>query len=240
MINAVILAAGKGSRLNNTDYEGIPKSLIKMVDGKSSLDILIDVLNNNTAIEFIYLVVGYKSNLFKHYEFNNSKVRLLYNNKYDDPSNQYSFLSIANNYNSIIIDADTYVIDRLEVNRFIANCLYNINRNFILTCDKKNSDSEWRIESDKNNKIIDVSDNTKYNTCHVTSGIVYLSSNTILDIKIYLSNHCTKYWDDYYKKYYDNFNEYYVDGYNKFLEIDTKDNIDNINKYIMEHYYENT
>ena len=66
MINGLILAAGRGSRLKRfTKYR--PKSFNKYND-KTFLDLIIDNFKIN-KIKKIHIITGYKNNLFKNYKY---------------------------------------------------------------------------------------------------------------------------------------------------------------------------
>jgi len=90
---ALILAAGLGSRLNHMT-EDIPKALIKA----KNIPILqrqIDALEVN-KIETINIVCGYKSNKiieFVEYQYRSSKVKFnfIFNDDYDTTNSAYSF-----------------------------------------------------------------------------------------------------------------------------------------------------
>ena len=63
-MQAIILAAGKGTRLKNLT-KNIPKALIN-VSGKTLLEYCLDFLNKN-QVKRIVIVVGYKSNLIEEF-----------------------------------------------------------------------------------------------------------------------------------------------------------------------------
>lgn len=242
-MNIIILAAGQGTRLNGTDYEGVPKSLIRMINGQSSLERLLDILLDNRVynnIDNIYIVTGYKSSLFEYCNID-PKIEIIYNHQYDKPSNQYSFLMLKDYpiKDSIIIDADTFIIDKSVLIDIIN---YNFN-NSVVTCDKLNSDNEWVVQSNGFEEINKIEDNDNNKSDHITSGIVTIKSYTMIDIFKYLDDNEVKYWDDYYKKYYakHSFTEKYYSGLNRILEIDTVSDINNINTVLRRGkiYYEN-
>ena len=66
MLQGIILAAGRGSRLGHlTEYK--PKSFNKS-GNKRYIDIIIDNFNNNN-INKLNIIVGYKKNLFKNFPY---------------------------------------------------------------------------------------------------------------------------------------------------------------------------
>lgn len=71
-MQAIILAAGKGTRLKNLT-KNIPKALIK-VNEKTLLEYCLDFLNKN-QIKKIVIVTGYKTNLIEEYINKSSKYK---------------------------------------------------------------------------------------------------------------------------------------------------------------------
>ena len=96
IIQAVILAAGRGKRLKPFT-ESLPKSLIK-VNNTTILDRQIEILFHN-GIEEIILVTGYKSDLIEnHFHKKNKKnVKIVFNEKFDEFETLYS-LWLAKKY----------------------------------------------------------------------------------------------------------------------------------------------
>ncbi len=91
-IQAIILAAGKGSRFNNLT-KTIPKCLLPI--GKSTiLDRQIDILHKN-GIDDIIIVTGYKSNLIKDH-FSKKNIKIVYNDKYETFDNLFSIWCAKN------------------------------------------------------------------------------------------------------------------------------------------------
>ena len=91
-IQAVILAAGKGSRFNDLT-KIIPKCLFSI--GKTTiLDRQIDLLIEN-GIKDILVVTGYASDLIQKH-LNQKNVKILENKKYDIFDNLYSFWCAKN------------------------------------------------------------------------------------------------------------------------------------------------
>mgnify|MGYP001115351191 CR=1 FL=1 len=76
---ALILAAGRGSRLG--DYtNNIPKSLLKLNDsGKTLLDYNLNILEKNLCVEKIIIVTGYESHQIEKVSENYSKTQIVYN-----------------------------------------------------------------------------------------------------------------------------------------------------------------
>lgn len=68
---ALILASGKGKRMNEGEASSIPKTLFEL-DGKPMLDHIHDLLVD-TGFENIYVLVGYKNELVKRHLGDNAK-----------------------------------------------------------------------------------------------------------------------------------------------------------------------
>lgn len=78
---AVILAAGRGSRLN--DYtEELPKSLLPLNDNKTILDYNLSLLNE-LGIERKLIVTGYKSEKIEKHVEDHTEVKCIYNPFWD-------------------------------------------------------------------------------------------------------------------------------------------------------------
>ena len=113
-MNAIILAAGLGSRLKPLTKE-VPKPLVK-VNGLSLIERQIYLLKEAGICEII-IVIGYMSDKFKFLE-KKYNVKFIYNNKYKEYNNIYS-LYLAQDYlnNTYILEGDVY----LTKNLFIEN-----------------------------------------------------------------------------------------------------------------------
>ena len=104
---AIIMAAGKGARLNPVTLD-TPKSLVK-VNGIRIIDSVIQGLHNN-GIKEIYIVAGYLKEQF--YELLNEYegIHILENPRYETWNNIFS-LYVARDYieDSIILDGDQFI-----------------------------------------------------------------------------------------------------------------------------------
>ena len=91
-VQAIILAAGKGSRFNNLT-KTIPKCLFT-IGNTTILDRQIDILIEN-GINDILVITGYESNLIQKH-LNQKNVKIVKNKKYDIFDNLYSFWCAKN------------------------------------------------------------------------------------------------------------------------------------------------
>lgn len=112
--SAIILAAGRGKRLENLTDEQ-PKPLCK-VRGEALIERLIEQLQAK-GIDDIYVVVGYR---YWKFDYLNEKygVTLVYNKKWFCTNNIISFIKgyearsrYSQSYGTIILDADLYIED---------------------------------------------------------------------------------------------------------------------------------
>lgn len=101
-MNAVIIAAGKGTRLRPLTYT-TPKPLIE-VFGKPLIERNIDYLRE-IGITDITVVVGYKKEKFEFLAKKYPGLKLIYNDKYDEYNNIYSFYLVGD------IVGDTYILE---------------------------------------------------------------------------------------------------------------------------------
>lgn len=101
-MNAVIIAAGMGTRLNPLTLK-IPKPLVE-VFGKPMLEKSIEYLIEKNVNEII-IVVGYMKEKFEYLEKKYKEVKLIYNSKYKEYNNIYSFYLVKDYLK------DTYFLD---------------------------------------------------------------------------------------------------------------------------------
>ncbi len=104
---AIIVAAGEGKRLRPVSYE-TPKPLVT-VNGKRIIDSIIDCLYLNQITE-IYIVVGYKKELFNTLKDKYPSIHLI-ENPYFDKCNNISSLYVAREFlgNCLILDGDQLI-----------------------------------------------------------------------------------------------------------------------------------
>jgi len=123
---AIILAAGKGSRFNSLT-KNIPKCLLTI--GKTTiLDRQIDILLRN-GIDDIVIVTGYKSNLIKDH-FSKKNIKIVNNEKYETFDSLFS-IWCAKNFikNSFICIYSDLIFDEELISSFLQN---NINNSVIV------------------------------------------------------------------------------------------------------------
>lgn len=186
--NAIIMAAGLGSRLRPLTYE-IPKPLIE-VKGVRIIDTIIDALSIN-GIENIYIIRGYKSLAFDILLNKYPNLKMLNNLCYDQGNNILS-ATLAGTLlsNAYVLPADLY-ISNPEVFKPLQE-----HSNVLGYPVRKTED--WCIETDSTGKIIRLSPGGE--NCYKDTGIFYWDSKDGLKLSSIFENICqdktnwSRYW----------------------------------------------
>ena len=106
-MNAIIIAAGMGTRLNPITLS-TPKPLVKIF-GKPMIEKSIEYLLQE-GIEEIVIVTGYMKDKFEYLRDKYKEVKLIYNPKYKEYNNIYSFYLVREFLkDSYILDGDIYL-----------------------------------------------------------------------------------------------------------------------------------
>ena len=155
---AIILAAGKGTRLHPiSDF--IPKPLIE-VNGKRMIETILDALIAN-GIKEIYIIVGYLKEKFQILKQKYPFINFIENPYYSN-CNNISSIFVARNFleNSIIIEGDLNIYDpnslapdflhsgydALFVNNHTNEWLLTINEKGIITeCSPTGGNQGWQL-----------------------------------------------------------------------------------------------
>ena len=120
----IILASGSGKRLKNKTKK-IPKCLVE-VNGKPIIEYMQKFIN---CFDKIFVIAGYKSDRVKKF-FNNKKVKVIYNNKYDSTNMVHSLFcaskyvkeDVVVSYSDIIFDYSIfYSLKREKFNSIPVN-----------------------------------------------------------------------------------------------------------------------
>lgn len=143
--NAIILAAGTSSRFAPLSFEN-PKALLN-VKGEPMIERLINQLQSS-GINEIIVVTGYKAEKFE-YLIDKFGIKIIYNSDFNTKNN-YSSLYAVKDYlkNSYICCADNYYPN----NPFLSKEL----NPFYSCVHFKYTDSEWAVDIDSSDRIIDV------------------------------------------------------------------------------------
>lgn len=224
-MKAIILAAGKGTRLRPLTNE-VPKPLVKVLD-KPIIERQIECLLES-GIKNIILVSGYKDEKLNYLK-EKFKVKIVYNSYYDKFNNIYSMYLVRNYLeNAYVLDGDVYI----NKNMFDKN----INKSTYFGVYKRVFKDEWVINVDNKNKIKNISVESSQNK-YILSGISYWSSRDgeflRNQLELYINNkdNMNLYWDNVVKNNIKNINVY--------LEPLTEDvcyEIDNVEELNYLHY----
>ncbi|WP_029608570.1 sugar phosphate nucleotidyltransferase [Mycoplasma simbae] len=166
--NAIILAAGFGSRLVPLTFK-TPKGLVKIKDGHSMIERQIIFLKQN-GIDEIHIVVGYKAECFNEIA-NKYNVNLIFNPDFDK-SNSFISLYKAKEYlqNTYILNSDAWIN---------SNFFNALNEKSFMTIIQNKSKSrnvyEWRTKFDENGKI------TELKPCNLIENDFYITGPVYFD-----------------------------------------------------------
>lgn len=156
-MNAIILAAGMGTRLRPlTDKK--PKPLVE-VNGISLIESQLKKLTN-AGIDDITIVTGYKAEQFSHLQ-DKYPVSFIFNDKYSIYNNWYSlFLAKENLGDTFIMDGDVFVNSDIfcvkpENSTYYCKLSNNFNNEWVIEYDNKHRVTSITIDSctpDKNKR----------------------------------------------------------------------------------------
>ena len=192
-MNAIILAAGIGSRLRPLTNI-IPKSLIE-VGGKPMIERQIEYLKER-KIEEIHIVIGYLSYKFDYLKTKYG-VKLVYNEEYADYNNIFSMYLVKDVLgDSFVIDADVYLHRNIFPTTVEKSTYYSI-----FKADFDNE--EWVLKYDEQTRKLEqvVVVKEKNQSGRIMSGISFWSQkdcDTIrkkLEITIANRDFSDMYWD---------------------------------------------
>ncbi len=144
-MNAIILAAGMGTRLRPLTYD-TPKSLVK-VNGQPLVERQIEALKE-VGINEIIIATGYLSEKFNYLK-EKYGVKLIFNDKYDVYNNGYTMYLLREYLgNSLVLEGDVYI-----ANNFLRA---DLKESTYFGGEKKDFLNEWMLEYNENNEIIDI------------------------------------------------------------------------------------
>lgn len=235
-MNAVILAAGLGSRFKDMT-KNTPKAFLP-IDGRPNLERNIEYLIDS-GIDEIIIVVGYLKEKFYYLEDKYKEVKLIENPKYKTYNNMYSFY-LAKEYlgDSLILESDIVILKNI-----FDKVDYDYSTYF--TVNRKIDGVEWVPVISEDGFVVDMDITDK--KLPSLAGISYWKKEDIKKIIMkseeYYKNN--KFSDS--KLYWDNF---IIDLYgelkikcreissNLIFEMDNKEDYDYINKIIKEEKFD--
>lgn len=178
-MNLIILAAGRGKRINNLTKK-TPKPLISLKNGKKLLECLLDEAIQSKIFKKIIIVAGYKIDLInkfiEKYKKKFKHITVLLNPKFSNPSPITSILAAKNILkldNFAIANADSF----FEEGAFTK--IKPVKNGFTLISYKKKDYNldEMKVIFNKNNNIKFVGKNVSLNkTGAVSTGLFFVKS----------------------------------------------------------------
>ncbi|EJO5349274.1 NTP transferase domain-containing protein [Clostridium botulinum] len=229
-MRAIILAAGKGSRMGHLTYS-TPKPLVK-VNGKPIIERQIECLKEKDIDEII-VIVGYLKEKF-YYLKDKYGVEFIDNDKFNEFNNIYS-MYLARKYlqETYILEGDVFINNNF-IDKKIENSTY-------FPIERDNFFNEWVVIGDDYENVIDVEvrDGKKE---YILSGVSYLDKidGQLISEKIeneIKNNKCfhNLYWDNIVVKNLKNIN-LKIRPLKKYdcFEIDTVKELKELEEYLNE------
>ena len=218
-MNAIILAAGMGTRLRPLT-DNTPKSLIE-VNGQPIIERQIEYLQA-IGIDEITVVTGYLHEQFD-YLIDKYGVELLYNDKYDVYNNGYTMYLVRELLrDSLVLEGDVY-----PVTNFL---LSDLNHSTYFCGDRNEFSNEWLLTFNDDNDIVDI--NVKSGTGYIMSGVSYWTVEDGKKIKEMLEDMVASggfenlFWDDLVKDNLKDFNiKIHKIRSNDWVEIDSVEDL---------------
>lgn len=239
MINAIILAAGKGERLLPLT-EKIPKPLLS-IWGERIIERQIRFLRE-AEVGTITLVVGYLYESFLYLKDKYKNIEIIINDQYDNTNNFHSLFLARNRLeNTWIIEGDIFMINNLFLRRY---------KSVYYSSTKPVIEYEWYFEYDDNEQIqsIHIADrralpNLFTGNYYINMGISFWTKNSCEIIKnlfetiykdVNLFNiYKNSYWDQLIFDYLNRFQLYiHIVDKKEWYEIDSVRDLDVISKDI--------
>lgn len=235
MKQVIVMAAGLGSRLKELT-KNTPKPLLK-INNKAMLETNIEYMIE-AGINRVVIIVGYLKEKFMYLkEKFNGKIEIVFveNNRYSEFNTIYSMYCARNAFvcDSYFTTADNYLLENIYKK-------YQDNHSFYLLRPKQHFEKEeWTVELDSNKRFLSVDLHGHNGNSY--SGISFWKHKDLMYIKSLLENVD---WnaEETKKMYWDNIllpklNEFPVfakilDNNNEFYEIDDKNDLDILNKYL--------
>ncbi|MGE7022758.1 NTP transferase domain-containing protein [Solibacillus cecembensis] len=194
MTNAIILAAGLGSRMRPiTDY--CHKALI-IVNGKPLIEHQIEVYISHQVTN-IFIVAGYRWEDFLYLEEKFQNVKIILNKNYKKYNNFYSIFLLKDALSDCYIsEGDIYFKKNVKLVKFDGKSRYFVKRN-------SNHKKEWRVFADLFGKINMIKIDYSFNQ-EIACGITYLNqhdgdllSKELSRLDFDTLSNPQAYWDEY-------------------------------------------
>lgn len=195
-MNAIILAAGLGSRLKDITQK-THKALLEVFN-EPNIERTIKFLQEKGVNE-IYIVTGYKAEVFSYLK-EKFGVKLLYNKNFATQNNLSSFCVALEFFgNSFIIDADVVMLKNiLKIEK--SSTLYTTIRNSLkkewILKTKNNFAKSIEIASKKEPSLLGISYFSKDDAIKIKEKIKTLSDESFNNPKLYYDNVIASMYDE--------------------------------------------
>ncbi len=226
MENAIILAAGLGTRLRPLT-DKVPKPLIS-IKNQPIIESVIDTLQSRN-IKNIFVVVGYLAEQFEYLTKKYSNVKLIYNKDYQTVNNISSIYfarEVLRQADCFICEADLFFLDKKILNVSLEHSCYFGEK-------IKNYTDDWVFDLDKEGFISRIG--KQGSNCYKMVGVSYFKKKDaeIISCEIekkYNIKNCKKlFWDEVVDE---NLKKLKLGIYpvskNKIIEIDTIEDLKKI------------
>ncbi len=141
--NAIILAAGRGSRMGALTNE-TPKPLLKLADNRPMIEPIIENLMSK-GINDISIVVGYLSEQFNYLRDKYPNIKIYKNNEWDKGNNITSLMCVVNVLsNTLIINGDVIIKKNCIASTYTSSCTY---------AEQNTNIDEWLVNLDQEGNI---------------------------------------------------------------------------------------
>ena len=222
-MNAIILAAGMGTRLRPLTND-CPKCLV-MVNGVPMIERQIRFLKEK-GINDITLISGYKAEALNYLK-NKYEVDIVLNDRFETCNNINSLYIVRERFhNTYVLEGDVYMDknvfeDHINVSTYFAR--------------KKKYENEWGLEVDANNKLIHI--NIGSGDGFLMSGISYWVAEDCKRIishmeDVYATKEYTSlYWDDMVLDIYPEL-DIWVKEIDGIYEIDTQEELREVERQL--------
>ena len=215
-MNAIILAAGMGTRLRPLTNDR-PKCLVA-VNGVPMVERQIQFLKEK-CIDDITLISGYKAEALEYLK-EKYGVDIVFNDRYDTCNNINSLYIVRDRFHdTYVLEGDVYMDKNV--------LLSEVNKSSYFARNKK-YDNEWGLEVDENNRLVKI--NIGAGNGFLMSGISYWKSEDCKRIiahmeDVYASKDYTNlYWDNMVLDIYPEL-DIYVQEIDGIYEIDTPEEL---------------
>lgn len=229
-MNAIILAAGMGTRLRPLTND-TPKSLVK-VNGQPIIERQIKFLNE-IGIKDIIIVTGYLNEKF-NYLIDKYGVNIIFNDKYSVYNNGYTMYLVKDYLqNSYVLEGDVYLTRNFLESELVKSTYF--------AGKKEGFTNEWILEHNHLNEITNIK--IASGSDYIMSGVSYWTGEDGNKIKEKLEAMVKKdgfenlFWDDLVKDNLEDFNiQISKIEPTDWFEIDSIEDLQNAEQYRRNSY----